>query len=65
MPDAQKPENQETKIGFQCKLGACCDTNGRRTPIEMGGALRVVSFPQRSGVPKVLQHQLALYCSIF
>ena len=41
--------------------GAYCDTNGRRTAIQMGGVLPVFPFPQSVGALKVLQYKLEVY----
>ena len=50
-----------------------CNTNGRRTAIQMGGVLAVFPFPQSLGGPKVLQlqiggvlqHKWEVYCDNF
>ena len=42
---------------------AYCDTNGRRTAIQMGGVLTVFPFPQSVGALKALQFKLEAYCN--
>ena len=45
------------------KWEAYCNTNGRRTAIQMGGVLTVFPFRQSVGAPKVLQCKLEAYCN--
>ena len=45
------------------KWESYCNTNGRRTAIQMGGALTVFPFPQSVGAPKPLQYKLEAYCN--
>ena len=45
------------------KWEAYCDTNGRRTAIQMGGVLTVFPFPQSVGAPKALRYKLEAYCN--
>ena len=44
------------------KWEAYCNTNGRRTAMQMG-VLTVFPFPQSVGAPKVLQYKLEAYCN--
>ena len=52
---------------LQYEWEAYCNTNGRRTAIQMGGVLRVFPFPQSVEAPKggVLQYYLEVYCDTF
>ena len=43
------------------KWEACCNTNWRRTAIQMGGVLTLVPFPQSVGAPKAPQYKLEAY----
>ena len=45
------------------KWEAYCNTNGRRTAIQMGGVLTVFPFPQSVGAPKVLRYKWEAYCN--
>ena len=55
------------------KWEAYCNTNGRRTAIQMGGVLTVFPFPQKRRGTKstaiqiggVLQYKLEVYCDTF
>ena len=45
------------------KWEAYCNTNGRRTAIQMGGVLIVFPFLRAQGTQFVLQYKLEAYCS--
>ena len=60
------PVTTTTKIFpkvLRYKWEACCNTNGRRTAIQMGRVLTVFPFPQSVGAPKALQYKLEAYCN--
>ena len=66
MPLSSEPRGTKStaiQIGgvLQYKWEAYCDTNGRRTAIQMGGVLTVCPFPQGLGAPKALQYKWEAY----
>ena len=61
------PVTTTTKIFpkvLRYKWEVYCNTNGRRTAIQMGGVLTVFPFPQSVGAPKVLQYKSEAYSDI-
>ena len=55
------PVTTTTKIfpkALRYKWEAYCNTNGRRTAMQMGGVLTIFPFPQSVGEPEVLQYKL-------
>ena len=60
------PVTTTTKIFpevLRYKWEAYCNTNGRRTAIQMGGVLTVFPFPKSVGAPKALRYKLEAYCN--
>ena len=60
------PVTTTTKIFpkvLRYKWEAYCDTNGRRTAIQMGGVLTVFPFTQSVGAPEVLRYKLEAHCN--
>ena len=60
------PVTTTTKIFpkvLRYKWEAYCDTNERRTVIQMGEVLTVFPFPHSLGSPEVLQYKLEAYCN--
>ena len=60
------PVTTTTKIFpkvLRYKWEAYCNTNGRRTAIQMGGVLTVFPFPQSVGAPEVLRYKSEAYCN--
>ena len=55
--------HQDFSKVLRCESEAYCNTNGRRTAIQMGGVLTMFPFPPSVGAPKALQYKLEAYCN--